>query len=587
MAQHDGSSTSFGKPPNTFDGSKKDLAPFIQRLDVYIKLNPTKFPNAATKILFTTTYLTGPAETWVRPYLKDYLEQETASQEEDTRALFDTYTGFKDKLKTIFGAQDEEREAERRIMTLTQTGTVQEYATQFRALMAVLNWGDGVSVPFFRNGLKTEIRREFIHKTIPDKVATFIEEAISVDNKLREFREENKGPRVVTWAKHQHKPNTGKPRFYGGPMPMDLDNANKKRNTFKKGPLSQAERERRIKNNLCLYCGKEGHIANDCFAKKGKKPFIKGKPRQFGMAETSREPTVTWADSVSDPDNSNHGKLHWSGCYDDQCLTHQADKDLGYYPRKEANKVKQRSQTPMPINRALCCADGPKAEVVTMDEGRLEITSYTEHFAHAKTYYYHTEWCKSEYCQEDAQHQHTWYNPRQARKNIPAFVKLGYCIHPRCTHQNKGWNHIHLNNDYEQRTLTVDDDTKTGVIEPAIQMSGINFPTCDLEDEGGPDYDDGSLEIPETPEPYPYPVMIDDIWDSDFAAYKFLCVWPETCDHYGDEHTHLMHFDPRDLTRPISSDNAGRILEERGECKLKECPYHDTIGRHLHWSKNE
>jgi len=361
----------------------------------------------------------------------------------------------------------------------------------------------------YKQGLSEGVRWD-IRKEKFDTLSEVIEGAIKAENELREFKK----PQVVRgmfMPQRQAKANISKPRFYGGPMPMDLDNANKKRNTFKKGPISQTERERRIKNNLCLYCGKEGHIVNDCFAKKNKKPVTKGKPRQFGIAESSLEPTVTWAGSVTDPDNSTHGQLHWRECYDDQCLTHKADKDLGYYPKKKATKVRQRSRTPMPTNRALCCADGPRAEIVTMEDGKLKITGYTKDYTHAKTYYYHVEWCRSEYCIEDAQHQHTWYNPRQTRKSISAFVKLGHCIHPQCPHRDNKWNHIHLNNDYKQQVLTVDSDAKTEVIEPAIQMSDVNFPTCDLEDERGPDYDDGSLEIPRTPEPYPYPMMIDDV----------------------------------------------------------------------------
>ena len=34
-----------------------------------------------------------------------------------------------------------------------------------------------------------------------------------------------------------------------------------------KGRLTKEERDHRFKNNLCLYCGKPGHILKECFAK--------------------------------------------------------------------------------------------------------------------------------------------------------------------------------------------------------------------------------------------------------------------------------------------------------------------------------
>jgi hypothetical protein len=42
-----------------------------------------------------------------------------------------------------------------------------------------------------------------------------------------------------------------------GPGPMDVDATTRRRH------LSPAERERRLQNNLCLYCGRAGHVAAD------------------------------------------------------------------------------------------------------------------------------------------------------------------------------------------------------------------------------------------------------------------------------------------------------------------------------------
>lgn len=43
-----------------------------------------------------------------------------------------------------------------------------------------------------------------------------------------------------------------------------------------RGPLSQAEKDRRRREGLCLYCGNSGHVANDC-PNKGKKTGNSGK----------------------------------------------------------------------------------------------------------------------------------------------------------------------------------------------------------------------------------------------------------------------------------------------------------------------
>ena len=48
------------------------------------------------------------------------------------------------------------------------------------------------------------------------------------------------------------------PNSFNGPTPMEIDAAHHR------GPLSEAEKQRRRANRLCLYCGGPGHIAIHC-----------------------------------------------------------------------------------------------------------------------------------------------------------------------------------------------------------------------------------------------------------------------------------------------------------------------------------
>jgi len=49
----------------------------------------------------------------------------------------------------------------------------------------------------------------------------------------------------------------------------------------KQGKLMQQERQRRMANQLCLYCGKPGHIATSCPV--SKRPYMGNPVRQLGM----------------------------------------------------------------------------------------------------------------------------------------------------------------------------------------------------------------------------------------------------------------------------------------------------------------
>ena len=118
-----------------------------------------------------------------------------------------------------------------------------------------------------------------LRNTKTKKLSAFITKAVKIDNNIWEFQAKNRGynPRVSHVAKAVGRPNTAKVRQpYYGPMPMDLDAAQKKPNkkqsqkksNWKKGDkLSKEEREKRFREKLCLYCGKAGHIAKDCKGK--------------------------------------------------------------------------------------------------------------------------------------------------------------------------------------------------------------------------------------------------------------------------------------------------------------------------------
>ncbi|KAH9231053.1 hypothetical protein K456DRAFT_1915834, partial [Colletotrichum gloeosporioides 23] len=71
-------------------------------------------------------------------------------------------------------------------------------------------------------------------------------------------------------------------------------------------------------NPKCYNCEKQGHITRDCRQpKKGNWKPVPERTKQVSM--TTKTP---------------HASLSWTGCYNDNCPTHQSDKEaLGYYPR--------------------------------------------------------------------------------------------------------------------------------------------------------------------------------------------------------------------------------------------------------------
>ena len=165
-----------GNPPKPFHGEPSKVRSFFQHCDLYFKMNSDKFKGDSVKIDFMSSFFEGRAEEWFRPFFHDYTQNKEDVQEDNTKIMFSTYDKFKKSVNSAFGGQNETREAERQIMSLKQTGSVQEYASRLRGLVATLGWSDSVTVPIFREGLKPTIKWE-LRKENLKKLSKIIEEA--------------------------------------------------------------------------------------------------------------------------------------------------------------------------------------------------------------------------------------------------------------------------------------------------------------------------------------------------------------------------------------------------------------------------
>ncbi|KIW87012.1 uncharacterized protein Z519_12309 [Cladophialophora bantiana CBS 173.52] len=72
----------------------------------------------SVKILFMGSYFEGDAEAWLRPFVKDYMENEGDDREDETINLFETFIGFKETMKLIFRVKNKKKEAQKKIVSL-------------------------------------------------------------------------------------------------------------------------------------------------------------------------------------------------------------------------------------------------------------------------------------------------------------------------------------------------------------------------------------------------------------------------------------------------------------------------------------
>jgi hypothetical protein len=273
--------------PEPFDGKRSQLSAFLTQLSIYIKMNPAAFPDEETKVFFASSYLRGAAYDWFEGRLKDRLDNDgdEDEQNETTTRVFEKFDTFKKQIQQTFGEVDAERTAERNLQNLRQSGSASSYAADFQRWAARTEWDDSAQVAQYYKGLKDRIKDELVRDDWPEDLESIIEKTIKIDNRLHERDMERKGSyrQFISNGKKHHQPQRSNRNYYG-PQPMEIDNVQKHRG------LNPAEREHRMKNKLCLYCGKPGHQAKQCRAKKnqGQKPPPRQQPkRQFGRRQAN------------------------------------------------------------------------------------------------------------------------------------------------------------------------------------------------------------------------------------------------------------------------------------------------------------
>ena len=60
------------KPPESFNSNWSKLQGFLTQLELYMQMNREKLTQEEDKVLFTTSYLTGPAFDWFEPIIWNY-----------------------------------------------------------------------------------------------------------------------------------------------------------------------------------------------------------------------------------------------------------------------------------------------------------------------------------------------------------------------------------------------------------------------------------------------------------------------------------------------------------------------------------
>ncbi|KAL6460385.1 hypothetical protein MHYP_G00303510 [Metynnis hypsauchen] len=154
-----------------------------EQCSLVFEQQPSRFPTERSKVAYMTSLLTGRALAWATS-LWERASPDTASGESFMRAM-----------RTTFHNPRGGREAAPRLLALSQgTGSVADYAIEFRTLAAESGWNEEALMAVFQQGLNGRLKDELATRELPSTLEALYDVCIRLDTRMRNGRLQGLSP---------------------------------------------------------------------------------------------------------------------------------------------------------------------------------------------------------------------------------------------------------------------------------------------------------------------------------------------------------------------------------------------------------
>ncbi|KAL0157283.1 hypothetical protein M9458_048529, partial [Cirrhinus mrigala] len=223
--------------PERFDGNPERCRGFITQCTLAFQLQPSSLPTKNSKVAYVITLLTGRALDWA------------SALWEQGSLLTTNCKDFIAELKRVFHHPASKGEVDHRLLHISQgTRSVADFTIEFRTLATESGWDERALKAIYHHALSHD---ELAFRDPAPNFESLIDMAIRVDHRIRERQQERRREASIT-----DSGNTFElvPPLNAPEEPMQLGGTR----------ISQGERNRRIRDKCCLYCGKPGHFRATC-----------------------------------------------------------------------------------------------------------------------------------------------------------------------------------------------------------------------------------------------------------------------------------------------------------------------------------
>ncbi|KAI2655159.1 Retrotransposon-derived protein PEG10 [Labeo rohita] len=218
--------------PTTFAGEAAECSGFLLQVDLFIKMQPLQFTSEDTKVAFLISLLTGKALQWAKAIWNA------------DNPIIHSYEQFTNHFAEVFSTTTGELATSDQLFRLQQgTSSVNHYTLHFCTLAAASGWNEKALLGAYRQGLNPDLRAAMALYDDSIGLEAFLQQTTKVAQNLAACQPPITAPQPASVA-----------ACHPVPEPMQIDSTR----------LSCTERNRRIANGLCLYCGQPGHLLRQC-----------------------------------------------------------------------------------------------------------------------------------------------------------------------------------------------------------------------------------------------------------------------------------------------------------------------------------
>lgn len=296
-------SSKFPDPP-LFGGKRDELETWLMAIRNKLKMNGDWYSTESAKLTYISSRLTEDAARQILPHYNQVTEEWNMTSGAEMLQYLDT----------VFGDPDRTNTAQRKLASLLQKDrSFGEYYNEFMRYSLTTGYNEIALSSMLYLGTSWELHDATISEDMPKDVALMAKKLQKIDNRIQANRRDRAPPTKKPPSKPAFTPFSRPMSFRplppaSTPAALTTTQGGNAMDLSKSRPqggyhISDAEKARRMRGNLCLRCGAAGHFASGC--------TTSGRPAQLREIESQSSTTRSSSPSILTPSESgNEGPFY-------------------------------------------------------------------------------------------------------------------------------------------------------------------------------------------------------------------------------------------------------------------------------------